>query len=128
MAWLLSPCRTCCATFIYTGSGASKIAKALSAAVIKCRRRRSKSFVRCRSGKARWVNAPETANQASNFRASGHLCGGSALRRDRLGKLICGALFQVASQFNLLEMVSPTVTPEHGVRNVGRLQYVSPRK
>jgi hypothetical protein len=27
-----------------------------------------------------------------------------------------GALFQVASQFNLLEMVSPDVTPEHGVR------------
>lgn len=26
-----------------------------------------------------------------------------------------GALFQVAAQFNLLEMVSPTVTPEHGV-------------
>src|SRR5450759_4414247 len=26
-----------------------------------------------------------------------------------------GALFQVASQFSLLEMVSPTVTPEHGV-------------
>jgi hypothetical protein len=26
-----------------------------------------------------------------------------------------GALFQVASQFNMLEMVSPTVTPEHGV-------------
>ena len=26
-----------------------------------------------------------------------------------------GALFQVASQFNLLEMVSPMVTPEHGV-------------
>jgi hypothetical protein len=26
-----------------------------------------------------------------------------------------GALFQVASQFNLLEMVSPQVTPEHGV-------------
>lgn len=26
-----------------------------------------------------------------------------------------GALFQVASQFNLLEMVSETVTPEHGV-------------
>jgi hypothetical protein len=26
-----------------------------------------------------------------------------------------GALFQVASQFNLLEMVSPTVTPEDGV-------------
>ena len=26
-----------------------------------------------------------------------------------------GAMFQVASQFNLLEMVSPEVTPEHGV-------------
>ena len=26
-----------------------------------------------------------------------------------------GALFQVASQFNLLEMVSPSVTPEYGV-------------
>ncbi len=26
-----------------------------------------------------------------------------------------GAMFQVASQFNLLEMVSPQVTPEHGV-------------
>src|SRR5258705_8800093 len=26
-----------------------------------------------------------------------------------------GALFQVASQFNLLEMVSPTVSPEQGV-------------
>ena len=26
-----------------------------------------------------------------------------------------GTLFQVASQFNLLEMVSPTVTPEDGV-------------
>jgi len=26
-----------------------------------------------------------------------------------------GALFQVASQFNLLEMVSPSMTPEHGV-------------
>lgn len=26
-----------------------------------------------------------------------------------------GALFQVASQFNLLEMVSPDITPEHGI-------------
>lgn len=26
-----------------------------------------------------------------------------------------GALFQVASQFNLLEMISPDITPEHGV-------------
>ncbi len=35
-----------------------------------------------------------------------------ALHRDPAN---AGALFQVASQFNLLEMVSPTVTPEHGV-------------
>lgn len=28
---------------------------------------------------------------------------------------LCGALFQVASQFNLLEMVAPHVTPEDGV-------------
>ena len=28
---------------------------------------------------------------------------------------LAGALFQVASQFNLLEMVSQNVTPEHGV-------------
>ena len=26
-----------------------------------------------------------------------------------------GALFQVTSQFNLLEMVGPTIAPEHGV-------------
>jgi hypothetical protein len=26
-----------------------------------------------------------------------------------------GALFQVASQFNMLEMTGPEVTPEHGV-------------
>lgn len=30
-----------------------------------------------------------------------------------------GALFQVASQFNLLEMISPHVTPEHGVGRYG---------
>ena len=32
-------------------------------------------------------------------------------------KLNSGALFQVASQFNLLEMVSPEITPEHGISN-----------
>lgn len=31
-----------------------------------------------------------------------------------------GALFQVASQFNMLEMVSPNVTPEHGVTRYER--------
>lgn len=35
-----------------------------------------------------------------------------ALHRD---PRFAGALFQVASQFNLLEMVGPEVTPEHGV-------------
>jgi hypothetical protein len=35
-----------------------------------------------------------------------------AMHRSRAN---AGALFQVASQFNLLEMVSPEVTPEHGV-------------
>lgn len=35
-----------------------------------------------------------------------------ALHRD---PRFAGALFQVASQFNLLEMVGPQVTPEHGV-------------
>lgn len=34
------------------------------------------------------------------------------LHRDRANE---NALFQVASQFNLLEMASPSVTPEHGV-------------
>jgi hypothetical protein len=31
-----------------------------------------------------------------------------------------GALFQVASQFNLLEMIGPNVTPEHGVTRYDR--------
>lgn len=35
-----------------------------------------------------------------------------ALHRD---PAYAGALFQVASQFNLLEMTGPTITPEHGV-------------
>lgn len=30
-------------------------------------------------------------------------------------QLNAGAMFQVASQFNLLEMISPDVTPEHGI-------------
>jgi len=32
-----------------------------------------------------------------------------------IDKVNAGSLFQVASQFNLLEMISPNVTPEHGV-------------
>lgn len=37
------------------------------------------------------------------------------VRRLHADPAFAGALFQVASQFNLLEMVSPDVTPEHGV-------------
>lgn len=49
---------------------------------------------------------------AGRLRA-GHVAGDvRALHRDRAYD---GALFQVASQFNLLEMTGPGVTPEHGV-------------
>ena len=37
------------------------------------------------------------------------------VRRMHADRVNAGALFQVASQFNLLEMVSDSVTPEHGV-------------
>lgn len=37
------------------------------------------------------------------------------VRRMHAEPAYVGALFQVASQFNVLEMVSPDVTPEHGV-------------
>lgn len=37
------------------------------------------------------------------------------VRRMHADPALHGALFQVASQFNLLEMVHPDVTPEHGV-------------
>ena len=48
----------------------------------------------------------------------GH-CGDRRCAADASAAAICGALFQVASQFNLLEMVSPTVTPEQGVTRYG---------
>ena len=54
--------------------------------------------------------------------AAGHLPGRirtsvvtGDIRRMHRSPETAGALFQVASQFNLLEMVSPDVTPEHGV-------------
>jgi hypothetical protein len=37
------------------------------------------------------------------------------VRKLHAGPQFAGALFQVASQFNLLEMTSPMLTPEHGV-------------
>jgi hypothetical protein len=55
-------------------------------------------------------------------RSSGHSLGRlkTSVVRGDVGRMHCsaenaGALFQVASQFNLLEMVSPRVTPEDGV-------------
>jgi hypothetical protein len=55
---------------------------------------------------------------------SGGLSGGKILVREvvadiqdlHMDESNSGSLFQVASQFNLLEMVSPSVTPERGVR------------
>lgn len=37
------------------------------------------------------------------------------VRRLHADRVNAGAVFQVASQFNLLEMISPEVTPEHGI-------------
>lgn len=42
------------------------------------------------------------------------------IKQIHMDKSNAGAFFQVASQFNLLEMISPTVTPESGV---GQYQY-----
>jgi hypothetical protein len=55
-----------------------------------------------------------TAASASSGRLVVHNVHGDvgALHRDRS---MAGALFQVASQFNLLEMIGPGVTPEDGV-------------
>lgn len=42
-------------------------------------------------------------------------CVSGDIRKLHQQKQYAGALFQVASQFNMLEMVGPNVTPEHGV-------------
>jgi len=42
-------------------------------------------------------------------------CVAADVRALHVEPALTGALFQVASQFNLLEMASPDVTPEHGV-------------
>jgi hypothetical protein len=39
-----------------------------------------------------------------------------------------GAVFQVASQFNCLEMVTPSITPEDGITNYYKLQIIWPRQ
>jgi hypothetical protein len=55
---------------------------------------------------------PHLRNLAGALRVSQVVADVAALHRDPAN---AGALFQVASQFNLLEMTSPSVTPEHGV-------------
>src|SRR5690606_30131010 len=68
------------------------------------------------------LETPSLAELRQRVRASGHevgkislreveKTGAKALHRDEAN---AGALFQVASQFNLLEMTSPDRTPEEG--------------
>ncbi|MGE4088383.1 MAG: hypothetical protein AB7F93_09885 [Immundisolibacter sp.] len=83
-------------------------------------------FLHHRSDHIRWsVGTLETPTLAQlRKRAAGHAAGRG---RTRVNCVVAdarslhseahhaGALFQVASQFNLLEMVGPDVTPEHGI-------------
>ena len=68
------------------------------------------------------LETPTLAELRERIRASGHQRGKLSVREvvvnvQHLHTDVAnaGSLFQVASQFNLLEMVSPHVTPEHGV-------------
>jgi hypothetical protein len=68
------------------------------------------------------LETPSLAELRERVRSGGR-CGGNISVREvvadvqalHAGVSNAGSLFQVASQFNLLEMVSPSVTPEHGV-------------
>lgn len=68
------------------------------------------------------LETPSLAGLRQRVRSSGRKTGKLSLRevvadvqRLHADEANAGALFQVASQFNLLEMTSPSVTPEHGV-------------
>jgi hypothetical protein len=68
------------------------------------------------------LETPSLAELRKRVRSSGHRSGKISVREvvANVQSLLCneanaGSLFQVASQFNLLEMVGPSVTPEHGV-------------
>jgi len=68
------------------------------------------------------LTIPSLAELRQSVRLGGHKPGKISLRevvadvRDlHAAESNAGSLFQVASQFNLLEMVSPNMTPEHGV-------------
>ena len=68
------------------------------------------------------LETPSLAELRRRVQASGYETGEMTVREVvanvqhlHTDKVNTGALFQVASQFNLLEMVSPNVTPERGV-------------
>jgi hypothetical protein len=68
------------------------------------------------------LETPSLAELRERVHASGHMVGKLSVREVvanvqdlHINESNAGSLFQVASQFNLLEMVSPEVTPEHGV-------------
>ncbi len=68
------------------------------------------------------LETPTLADLRERVRSSSHKTGKLTLREVvanvqhlHTDEANAGALFQVASQFNLLEMVSPNVTPERGV-------------
>ncbi len=68
------------------------------------------------------LETPSLAELRERVYSSGHKVGKTSVREVvanvqhlHTNELNAGSLFQVASQFNLLEMVSPGVTPERGV-------------
>ena len=68
------------------------------------------------------LETPSLAELRKRVRSSGHKAGETSVREVvanvqqlHTNELNADSLFQVASQFNLLEMVSPGVTPERGV-------------
>ncbi|MGE0131728.1 MAG: hypothetical protein AB7U82_26900 [Blastocatellales bacterium] len=68
------------------------------------------------------LETPSLAELRERIRSSEHKAGRISVREVvanvqhlHADESNAGSLFQVASQFNLLEMVSPGVTPEHGV-------------
>ena len=69
-------------------------------------------------GELELVSLDELRARSRDLAVSGRLTLGIVegdVRRMHIEPENAGAVFQVASQFNLLEMTGPTVTPEHGV-------------
>jgi hypothetical protein len=69
-------------------------------------------------GELELVSLNDLRTRADDVNVPGHLRLGIVegdVRRMHIEPENAGAVFQVASQFNLLEMTGPTVTPEHGV-------------